>query len=55
VYGGVIEIDASFRILKHNRITERSGLIPRATPVDEVVGSSLFDVLSRLGEGVRGR
>ena len=52
-YDIVIEIDASFRILKHNRITERSALIPPETPVDEVVGSLLFDVLSRLGEGVR--
>ena len=52
-YDTVIEIDDSFGILKHTRITERSGLIGPNTPDDQVAGCVLFDVLPRLGEGVK--
>jgi signal transduction histidine kinase len=52
-YDSVIEIDASFRILKHSPITERPGFIAPDTPDDQVVGRILFDVVPRLGEGVR--
>lgn len=52
-YDTIIEIDASFTILKHARVTARRGLIDPLRPVEEVVGRSLFDVVPRLGEGVR--
>ena len=54
-YDTIIEIDSAFRILKHSRITERPGLIDPNTQEDAVIGEALFDVVSRLGEGVRQR
>ncbi len=48
-YDSVLLIDNVFRILKHRQITDRTPLIPASAQS----GSDLFEVVPRLGEGVR--
>jgi signal transduction histidine kinase len=52
-YDTIIEIDADLLILKHTRVTGRTSLIDLMTPEDAILGHPLFDVVPRLGEGVR--
>lgn len=52
-YDHIIEIDGEHRILKHTRVTRRPGLIDADAPDDAVIGRSLYEVVPRLGEGVR--
>ncbi len=52
-YDCIIEIDASFHVLNHSRITTRPRLIDHTTDDANIVGHLLFEVVPRLGEGDR--